>query len=84
MGAKQEHRQMEDYRQKIRKVLSIKKEIDRLKGQGKKIVFTNGCFRHPAPGPHPLPLGGSTARRLPCGGREQRSFSEEIKGEGGL
>ncbi|MFO7461668.1 MAG: D-glycero-beta-D-manno-heptose 1-phosphate adenylyltransferase [Desulfatiglandales bacterium] len=44
MGAKQEHRQMEDYRQKIRKVLSIKKEIDRLKGQGKKIVFTNGCF----------------------------------------
>jgi rfaE bifunctional protein nucleotidyltransferase chain/domain len=35
---------MEDYRQKIKDLSSMKKEIDRLKGQGKKIVFTNGCF----------------------------------------
>jgi rfaE bifunctional protein nucleotidyltransferase chain/domain len=35
---------MEDYRQKIKNLSSMKKEIDRLKGQGKKIVFTNGCF----------------------------------------
>jgi D-glycero-beta-D-manno-heptose 1-phosphate adenylyltransferase len=35
---------MGDYRQKIRDLSSLKKEIDHLKGQGKKIVFTNGCF----------------------------------------
>ena len=35
---------MEDYRRKIKPLSSMKKEIDRLKGQGKKIVFTNGCF----------------------------------------
>ena len=35
---------MEDYRRKIQDLSSMKEEIDRLKGQGKKIVFTNGCF----------------------------------------
>jgi D-glycero-beta-D-manno-heptose 1-phosphate adenylyltransferase len=35
---------MEDYRRKIRDLSSLKKEIDQLKGQGEKIVFTNGCF----------------------------------------
>jgi rfaE bifunctional protein nucleotidyltransferase chain/domain len=35
---------MEDYRQKVKGLRSIKREIDGLKGQGKKIVFTNGCF----------------------------------------
>jgi rfaE bifunctional protein nucleotidyltransferase chain/domain len=35
---------MEDYRQKVKRLRSIKREIDGLKGQGKKIVFTNGCF----------------------------------------
>ena len=35
---------MEDYRRKIQDLSSMEKEIDRLKGQGKKIVFTNGCF----------------------------------------
>jgi D-glycero-beta-D-manno-heptose 1-phosphate adenylyltransferase len=35
---------MEDYRRKIRSLPSIKKEIERLKAQGKRIVFTNGCF----------------------------------------
>jgi rfaE bifunctional protein nucleotidyltransferase chain/domain len=35
---------MEDYRQKIRDLSSMKKELDHLREQGKKIVFTNGCF----------------------------------------
>jgi rfaE bifunctional protein nucleotidyltransferase chain/domain len=35
---------MENYRLKIKNLSSAKKEIDRLKNQGKKIVFTNGCF----------------------------------------
>ena len=35
---------MEDYRRKIKDLSSMKEEIDRLKGLGKKIVFTNGCF----------------------------------------
>ena len=35
---------MENYRLKIKKLPDIKKEIDRLKSEGKKIVFTNGCF----------------------------------------
>lgn len=35
---------MESYRLKIKSIPSLKKEIDRLKAQGKKIVFTNGCF----------------------------------------
>ena len=35
---------MEHYRQKIKDIPSVKREIDRLKAQGKKIVFTNGCF----------------------------------------
>ena len=35
---------MEDYRRKIKNLSSLKKEIDHLKAQGKKIIFTNGCF----------------------------------------
>jgi rfaE bifunctional protein nucleotidyltransferase chain/domain len=35
---------MEDYRHKVKGLRSIKREIDGLKAQGKKIVFTNGCF----------------------------------------
>ena len=35
---------MKDYRQKIRTLDDAKKETDRLKKEGKKIVFTNGCF----------------------------------------
>jgi D-beta-D-heptose 7-phosphate kinase/D-beta-D-heptose 1-phosphate adenosyltransferase len=35
---------MEDYRSKIKGLEEAKKEIDRLKSQGKRIVFTNGCF----------------------------------------
>jgi rfaE bifunctional protein nucleotidyltransferase chain/domain len=35
---------MEDHRLKIKDLSSMKKEIDRLKKQGKRIVFTNGCF----------------------------------------
>ena len=35
---------MEDYRQKNKTLENAKKEIDRLKKEGKKIVFTNGCF----------------------------------------
>lgn len=33
-----------DYRAKIKDLQEIKKETDRLKSKGKKIVFTNGCF----------------------------------------
>ncbi|MBW2610188.1 MAG: D-glycero-beta-D-manno-heptose 1-phosphate adenylyltransferase [Deltaproteobacteria bacterium] len=35
---------MESYRLKIKDLSDAKKEIDRLKAEGKKIVFTNGCF----------------------------------------
>ena len=35
---------MEQYRLKVRDLHEIKKEIDRLKAMGKKVVFTNGCF----------------------------------------
>ncbi|MFZ7113219.1 MAG: D-glycero-beta-D-manno-heptose 1-phosphate adenylyltransferase [Desulfatiglandales bacterium] len=35
---------MEDYRSKIKTLAELKAEIDALKSQGKKIVFTNGCF----------------------------------------
>lgn len=35
---------MEDYRKKITTLENAKKEIERLKKEGKKIVFTNGCF----------------------------------------
>jgi D-beta-D-heptose 7-phosphate kinase/D-beta-D-heptose 1-phosphate adenosyltransferase len=33
-----------DYRTKIKNLEAIKKETDKLKSEGKKIVFTNGCF----------------------------------------
>ena len=35
---------MEDYRSKIKSLDQAKKEIDRLKSEGKRVVFTNGCF----------------------------------------
>lgn len=35
---------MEAYRKKIKKLLDLKKEVEALKAQGKRIVFTNGCF----------------------------------------
>jgi len=35
---------LQDYRQKIKDLASMKKEIDHLKERGRKIVFTNGCF----------------------------------------
>ena len=35
---------MEQYRLKVKDLHEIKKEIDRLKAMGKKVVFTNGCF----------------------------------------
>ena len=35
---------MEKYRLKIKKIQALKEEIDRLKSQGKRTVFTNGCF----------------------------------------
>lgn len=35
---------METYRLKIKSVPDTKKEIDQLKSEGKRIVFTNGCF----------------------------------------
>jgi D-beta-D-heptose 7-phosphate kinase/D-beta-D-heptose 1-phosphate adenosyltransferase len=41
---------MENYRNKLMDVKEAKKEIDRLKVQGKKIVFTNGCFDIMHPG----------------------------------
>ncbi|MFH1349344.1 MAG: D-glycero-beta-D-manno-heptose 1-phosphate adenylyltransferase [Pseudomonadota bacterium] len=52
---------METYRLKIRSLKDMKREIDRLKSQGKKIVFTNGCFDILHPG-HTRYL--STARDL--------------------
>jgi rfaE bifunctional protein nucleotidyltransferase chain/domain len=35
---------MEEYRKKIKDLSDLKKEIEALKAQGKRIVFTNGCF----------------------------------------
>jgi len=35
---------MQDYRSKIKSLEEAKKDIDRLKSQGKRVVFTNGCF----------------------------------------
>ena len=35
---------MERYRLKIKELPEIKEEIERFKAEGKKIVFTNGCF----------------------------------------
>jgi D-beta-D-heptose 7-phosphate kinase/D-beta-D-heptose 1-phosphate adenosyltransferase len=35
---------MEKYRNKIKTLQEVKKEIDQLKLKGKRIVFTNGCF----------------------------------------
>ena len=73
---------MEDYRRKIKPLSSMKKEIDRLKGEGKKIVFTNGCFDILHPG-HTRYL--RAARRLGdylvVGVNSDRSV-REIKGEG--
>ena len=35
---------MEEYRKKIKNLSEINKEIKALKAEGKRIVFTNGCF----------------------------------------
>ena len=35
---------MEDYRSKIKDQPAIKEAADKAKGEGKKVVFTNGCF----------------------------------------
>jgi len=35
---------MEEYRKKVKDLFSVKKKIKALKVQGKRIVFTNGCF----------------------------------------
>ena len=35
---------MEEYRKKIKNLPELKKQIEALKAQGKRIVFTNGCF----------------------------------------
>jgi rfaE bifunctional protein nucleotidyltransferase chain/domain len=35
---------MEEYKKKVKDLSSLKKEIDALKAQRKRIVFTNGCF----------------------------------------
>ena len=35
---------MEEYRSKIKDLTVMKTHIDRLKAEGKKVVFTNGCF----------------------------------------
>ena len=35
---------MEEYRRKIKDLSDLRKEIEALKSQGKRIVFTNGCF----------------------------------------
>jgi rfaE bifunctional protein nucleotidyltransferase chain/domain len=35
---------MEEYRLKIKDLPLIKKEMEQLRAQGKRIVFTNGCF----------------------------------------
>lgn len=35
---------MESYRLKIKTLVGMKNEIDRVKARGEKVVFTNGCF----------------------------------------
>jgi len=35
---------MEQYRSKVKDLAAMKREIDQLKAEGKKVVFTNGCF----------------------------------------
>ena len=35
---------MESYLKKIKTIEDVKKDIDQLKTEGKRIVFTNGCF----------------------------------------
>ena len=35
---------MEKYRLKVKNLSDLKREIDQLKSEGKRIVFTNGCF----------------------------------------
>jgi rfaE bifunctional protein nucleotidyltransferase chain/domain len=35
---------MERYRAKLKDLKALKKETERLRSEGKKIVFTNGCF----------------------------------------
>ena len=35
---------MEEYRKKVKDLPDLKKEIAALKAQGKRVVFTNGCF----------------------------------------
>jgi rfaE bifunctional protein nucleotidyltransferase chain/domain len=35
---------MESYRSKIKTRIAMKHFIERVKGEGKKVVFTNGCF----------------------------------------
>jgi D-glycero-beta-D-manno-heptose 1-phosphate adenylyltransferase len=35
---------MEEYRKKIKNLPELKKEIEALKAQGQRVVFTNGCF----------------------------------------
>jgi D-beta-D-heptose 7-phosphate kinase/D-beta-D-heptose 1-phosphate adenosyltransferase len=37
-------KKMERYRLKIKELPEIKEEIERFKAEGKRIVFTNGCF----------------------------------------
>lgn len=73
---------MEDYRQKIKSLSSMKEKTDALKAQGKRIVFTNGCFDLLHPG-HTRYL--QDARRLGdflvVAVNSDRSV-REIKGEG--
>ena len=35
---------MEEYRKKVKVLSELKKEIEGIKAQGKRVVFTNGCF----------------------------------------
>ena len=35
---------MEQYRSKVKDLAAMKREVDQLKAEGKKVVFTNGCF----------------------------------------
>jgi D-beta-D-heptose 7-phosphate kinase/D-beta-D-heptose 1-phosphate adenosyltransferase len=35
---------MEEYRKKVKDLSALKKKIEALKAQGKRVVFTNGCF----------------------------------------
>jgi rfaE bifunctional protein nucleotidyltransferase chain/domain len=35
---------MEGYRKKVKDIPDLRKEIEALKAQGKRVVFTNGCF----------------------------------------